>query len=119
MTTICQRSLVIAIGLAAFAAGNPASAMPGDHVFDCAEARTPTERTICGHQNLKRLDDTIAITYHVLLNDIAEPTISWRAKIGLRWSQRQYLKDRNACGRDTTCLEEVMGLRSSRIENYR
>ena len=117
MSTV-HLAAILAVGLAALAA-SPASAMPSDHVFDCDQARSPTEKTICAHPNLKQTDDRIAITYHVLMNDIAEPAIGWRAKIGLRFSQRQYLRYRNACGRNTGCLDEVMGRRSARIENYR
>ena len=108
--------------LASVAAGmslSPVRAMPSDHAFDCADARTATERTICAYPRLKRLDDRIAMTYYILLNDLADPAISNSAKASLRSSQRQHIRGRDACGSNVACLDDVLSLRASRIQNYR
>jgi uncharacterized protein len=77
--------------------------------FDCAQASTAVERTICAHPRLSRLDEELATAFTAMLGNVANPA-------ALRERQREWLKERDAC-RDDACLERlytrrVAGLRS-------
>lgn len=70
--------------------------------FDCAKAHTTAERSICGSEVLRILDEQMSLAFE-------------RGRIGLGPSalqeQRQWLRERdNSCsgGTDTDCLAELM-----------
>jgi uncharacterized protein len=84
--------------------------------IDCARDHNPAERTICDSQHLQILDAQIVEVYAELM------TSRWLAparKADLKQSQRTFLVRRDACGYNPDCLEDVMAVRASRIQNYR
>ena len=86
-----QFAIVFAAFVATTGAANAASF--------CAEARHADERTICHTPGMVRVDANMNRYYHKLMGELG--TFSrWR----LRARQRQWLAERHACGRDTTCI---------------
>ena len=76
--------------------------------FDCRKATTPSEKTICGHGRLARLDREIARAYRALRDDpdLAEP---------LGEEQVAFLARRDSCGSDAACLAREMENRRSAL----
>jgi uncharacterized protein YecT (DUF1311 family) len=83
------RYLLVAIALLTVAAGE-AAAQPA---FDCTQAKTPTDKAICGNPELSTADADMSAAYSALSKDFPA-----EQKAGLLANQRQWLKDRNnAC----------------------
>ncbi len=98
---------------ALLAVAQPARAI---ETIDCVRDRNPAERTICDSQRLQILDAKIVEVYAELM------TSRWMSaahKADLKQSQRNFLVRRDACGANYDCLEDVMGMRSTRIHHYR
>jgi hypothetical protein len=85
------------------ATSTPSPARPS---FDCAEAGTTVERTICGNPQLARLDADLARTYQ-----------GWRSRLNaegratLLDEQRAWLRTRDRCGEDVGCLVSAYEVR--------
>ncbi|MGZ3688916.1 MAG: lysozyme inhibitor LprI family protein [Bdellovibrionota bacterium] len=74
--------------------------------FDCTKASAPAETAICGNAELKKLDAD--------LNDrFTEATgkSDFDARSKLKLDQRAWLKERNACGKDVSCLKRSISAR--------
>lgn len=99
--------------LLAAAAAAPAAAI---ETIDCSRDRSPAERTICSSQRLQVLDAQVTESYADIMLD---SHIKGSVKHAVHESQLDFLKRREACGRDVECLTEVMGRRSTRINFYR
>lgn len=79
--------------------------------FDCAKARSKTEKAICAIPEIARLDNEMAGLY--LQRRRASKGSKRNA---LSEQQRQWQRKRNACGSRASCLIEVYG---QRIEQLR
>jgi len=66
--------------------------------FDCTKATLPIERQICSHAGLSLLDDELAETFSIRVQEEG-------AVAQLRASQRAWVRSRNAC-KNTECLEQ-------------
>src|ERR1700761_9780284 len=67
--------------------------------IDCGKASSPAERTICRSYPLGQAEARMATLFGVVTSLVA---MGQRGDIGD--AQRKWLKERNACGEDTTCL---------------
>jgi uncharacterized protein len=67
--------------------------------IDCGKASSPAERTICRSYPLGQAEARMATLFGVVTSLVA---MGQRGDIGD--AQRNWLKQRNACGDDTTCL---------------
>jgi uncharacterized protein len=71
--------------------------------FDCARHTGLTERVICANPELGDLDGEMSKHYFDLINgDVSADTKQW-AKV----SQRDWLRERNRCGANIACLQNV------------
>jgi uncharacterized protein len=86
------------------------SARPSRPSFDCSDAKSPDEATICSHDKLARLDGEIAVaakgaggyrTGHDGSNDL------------------DYLKERRNCGSDAACILDVQAREVSILNSDR
>lgn len=69
--------------------------------FDCALARTTTEKTLCADKNLADLDRLMAKRYRTLRD-----ARNFSQSQSLIASQKAWLKRRDACGSDRNCLQQ-------------
>ena len=90
-TALAALGVVMSVGAAA--------AQPS---FDCRKAATPTEKAICAHDRLARLDRAIAAAYRQLKAELESQITT------LPDEQTEFLKTRDACGADAACLARVM-----------
>lgn len=65
--------------------------------FDCAKSTSPTEKTICADGKLSKLDSELSVVWKKVLSQGGDTT-------ALKSSQLQWLKQRDACGDDASCL---------------
>lgn len=77
----------------------PAASCAGAAGFDCAQASSAVERTVCADPRLSLLDETLAVEFRNLLGVVADPA-------ALRERQRAWLAERDACA-DEQCLERL------------
>lgn len=68
--------------------------------MDCTKAANAVENTICANKGLYELDTQMGSVYRTLMN-AASP-----AQVELKRSQRQWLKVRNECVEDVSCLDQ-------------
>jgi uncharacterized protein len=76
--------------------------------FDCAKAGTKVEHMICDNPELSKLDEELAKSYKMALQDEQQADI-------LRQSQKKWLKYRNDC-KDTDCVKRAYEMRLSSLE---
>ena len=96
-------SLLISVGGSAQAAS-----------FDCQKAGTETERAICADSVLSDHDQAIAENYQQLIT-----TLPAEKKSVLLNTQRNWLKQRNACGNNTACLTQQLTQRDNDLNSQR
>lgn len=89
-----------------FAASAPALAAS----FDCSRAATAVEHTICEDRTLSALDDEMALDYRAALK-----RTSGAAKSGIRSEQKTWLRQRNACASDASCIDTAYRVRIQRL----
>jgi len=77
----------------------------GADAMDCSRASTPTERTICGDKKLLFLDRDLTIVYHKFIKVFSDTGHYTRLVAGTRTGQKKWLRKRNACGTDATCIK--------------
>ncbi|WP_454566076.1 lysozyme inhibitor LprI family protein [Pseudomonas sp. AIG] len=99
-------SLRHALALTAFAFASVTHASS----FDCATANSKTEKAICGDSQISLLDEKLGKLWHSTLASVPD------AK-ALKADQRQWLKSRNACGDQTTCLRREYLMRLTELEH--
>lgn len=73
--------------------------------FACAKATLPTERAICGSLELAGFDKSVGFAYSVALWEARRHSES---TVDIRCKQREWLNERNRCGRDTQCIQAEM-----------
>jgi len=83
-------SIFLAILVGAFSLANAAS-------FDCAKASTAVEGSVCGNPSLSALDEQLAATYKQARSVSSNPD-------AILTEQRSWIKTRNACGANISCL---------------
>jgi uncharacterized protein YecT (DUF1311 family) len=66
--------------------------------FDCTKAKTSTEKTICGDFDLAGLDRSVTKAYRDAVQAQGDDGA------GLRKTQAEWLKERDACGSKTDCI---------------
>ncbi|TBE36219.1 hypothetical protein ELH06_38365 [Rhizobium ruizarguesonis] len=71
--------------------------------FDCRRARLPSEKTICTHPDLAALDRQMGDIY---ARRLAPADVRTREELAAE--QRQWLAQRDACGRDEVCLADAI-----------
>jgi len=99
-------SLRNALALAALALACTAHASS----FDCTSAASKTETAICNDPYLSSLDDKLAEQWRTTLDKVADPKT-------LKTDQRQWLKNRNACGALGACLRREYLMRLTELEH--
>jgi len=77
--------------------------------FDCGAARTATEHAICGSNQLSALDAEMTSEFDLAVSNTTSPAVGGTAAdvAALRNEQRQWLRGRNRCGSDVSCLEQA------------
>ena len=96
-------------------AAAPGSAAIGQAVarpsFDCARAVAPSARTICGSAPLAQLDAEMAAAYVAAKAGLPA---DGQAKVAAE--QHEWLRRRNGCGADASCLEWALAERLSQLQ---
>ena len=111
-----MRSHTVFAPIAFLLLGTAISPAAAYDTINCERDRNPAERAICSNQRLQVLDARVTEAYTDIMLD---GHIRSSVKDAVRESQQNFLKHRDACGRDPACLAEVMSLRASRINFYR
>ena len=94
-----SRAALLAISLICIAS----PALAGDYApLDCARAHATAERTVCRTYALGQAEARMATLYGVATSLVA---MGQRGDIGD--AQRQWLKTRDACGRNVSCLTKA------------
>lgn len=70
--------------------------------FPCDKAQSPAERQICKSIPLSALDRSVSSAWHIAMNKHQQNPSKLRAE------QAAWLKERDACGEDVSCLERKM-----------
>lgn len=70
--------------------------------FPCDKAQNPAERQICKSISLSALDRSVSSAWHIAMNKHQKNLSK------LRTEQAAWLKERDACGEDASCLEREM-----------
>ncbi|WP_262140171.1 lysozyme inhibitor LprI family protein [Pseudomonas sp. Marseille-Q5117] len=78
--------------------------------FDCTDASGKTEKAICTDPYLSTLDDKLAEQWRTTLGKVVDPKT-------LKTDQRQWLKNRNACGALSACLRREYLMRVTELEH--
>ena len=78
--------------------------------LDCAQAKTAAEKTICRSYALGQAEARMATLYSIATSLVA---MGQRGDLGD--TQRQWLKRREACGRDVACLTRAYGDRIGQL----
>ncbi|MFO0974738.1 MAG: lysozyme inhibitor LprI family protein [Phycisphaerae bacterium] len=78
----------------------------GGHALDfsCDGRLTSSERTICGSDELRRLDEHLARVYGRLWDAYGDRADAERRRLELRDEQRTFLSGRDACGPSARCI---------------
>jgi uncharacterized protein len=101
--------LMIAAGLALV--GGPRHVMAADYApLDCTKAKSAAETTICKTYALGQAEARMATLYGV-----ATSLVAMGQRGDIRDTQAEFLKTREACGRDVTCLTKVYGSRIAQL----
>ena len=79
--------------------------------FDCARAVAPSARTICGNASLAELDAEMAAAYVA-----ARAGLPAEEQAKVATAQREWLRRRNACGADASCLERALTERLGQLQ---
>ncbi len=78
--------------------------------FDCSDAHLPAEQALCSSEQLAELDRKIAAAYNSLLNKAPS-----KRKSDIKEGQRAFLRARNACGDQQSCLALQLQLRMAAL----
>jgi len=79
--------------------------------FNCEKAGTLVEKTICGSVGVAAYDKSLSQSYKLVMAYYKSNPNTKSIISDLKKSQREWLKQRDACGADSTCLEKVMSIR--------
>jgi uncharacterized protein len=81
--------------------------------FNCAKAKTVTEKTICGNRGLSNADARLGRIYSQLRHLLLKPKFRQ-----LRKKQRAWLKQLNYCSGNVSCLLSTYERRIAELEKY-
>jgi len=81
--------------------------------FNCTKAGTVVEKTICGSVGLAAYDKSLSQTYKLVKAYYKSKPDNKAVIAELKTSQREWLPQRDRCGKDEVCLEKVMSIRIS------
>ena len=70
--------------------------------FDCARARAPDERAICGNRVLEDRDVELSVLYGLI-----QKLVPMGSRDSIRREQTQWLAGRGRCGADVPCLRRA------------
>ncbi|MBB1595873.1 hypothetical protein A9973_17520 [Achromobacter sp. UMC46] len=79
--------------------------------MNCTLAKTPTERAICADAGLLRQDSDLSAAYAKLSAALPD------GRAALRQDQRDWLRARNGCGADASCIRDQYLLRLSALQD--
>jgi uncharacterized protein len=79
--------------------------------FDCARARLPDEKAICASRQLSEMDVEMSVRYQMLTGLVAMGT-----RGDMQDEQQAWLRSRQACGRDDSCLFAAYRRRSDTLK---
>jgi uncharacterized protein len=88
--------------------------------FDCGKAQPPVKKTICGSIELSLLDSYVSEWYAGQIDDftylakvnIVEPESIIEEMKQLKREQKAWIKQRDTCGSEPTCLKDSMDARA-------
>ncbi|WP_153050183.1 lysozyme inhibitor LprI family protein [Pseudomonas sp. MF4836] len=83
--------------------------------FSCEKSKHITEITICKSFELSGLDKSIASAFDLLLNETLRESID---VLEMRQQQKAWLRQRNACGENQSCLAKVMTMRLEQLSVF-
>jgi uncharacterized protein len=78
--------------------------------FDCGYAAKSSEKAICDHKGLVKLDAQVNDGYLAVMKHIPKDL-----KGQVRWEQKAWMVIRNKCGYSSMCLEKSYKGRLSRL----
>ena len=76
--------------------------------FDCTKAKTDSQKTICNTTSLSSLDELLALSFNKALSSSADSK-------ALKTAQQSWLKSRDACVSDLSCLTKSYTSRLSEL----
>lgn len=76
--------------------------------FDCSLAASPSEKAICADAYTSNLDQKLAESWRATLPKVADPK-------ALKADQRQWLKQRNQCSDNLSCLRQTYQMRITEL----
>lgn len=79
--------------------------------FPCNKAQLRAEKTICQTLSLNDADVKLATTYHIILHALA-----MGGRDSEKGAQYQWLKQRNACGSNVSCLSTSYASRQQHLD---
>ncbi|MFZ0775917.1 MAG: hypothetical protein WAM74_05475 [Xanthobacteraceae bacterium] len=104
-----KRSLMAAIGLCIL--GHAWPAIASDYApLDCTKARSAAEITICRTYTLGQAEARMATLYSV-----ATSLVAMGQRGDIQDTQTEFLKTRDACGRDVACLTRAYSRRIDQL----
>jgi uncharacterized protein len=80
--------------------------------FDCEKATSDIEHSICNNPDLSSLDDQLTENYQSAMANLPADQAD-----ALRTEQRSWLKQRNACNGQESCLSELFSQRAAQLQN--
>lgn len=80
--------------------------------FDCAKATSDIEHSICNNPDLSSLDDRLNESYQLAMANLPGDQAD-----ALRTEQRSWLKQRNACNGQESCLSDLFSQRAAQLQN--
>ena len=79
--------------------------------FDCNKSRLATEKTICAYRSLNDNDVKMATTYNIIGH-----AVPMGARGSLMDQQVVWLKQRNACGSNISCIATAYEKRKKQLD---
>jgi uncharacterized protein len=101
--------LLLSFAFAVVVAGSPAEAQS----FNCRYAKAADEVLICQSPRLAGLDERMSSIYFRLRN-----SLPGRQRASLEADQAAWLRGRQACGRDGSCIEDAYRRRIQELLSY-
>lgn len=83
--------------------------------FDCVKASSAAEKAICGSVQLASFDRSVNWSYQVAYDDVKHNGDNPSSLVS---SQRAWLRKRNACGSNASCLLTTMKQRLGELSSY-
>jgi uncharacterized protein len=79
--------------------------------LNCAAAKSPSERAICGHYGLGQLEARMATLY-----EWSTSFVGMGQRGDMQDAQRDFIKAREACGADIACLRRAYDARIAQLQ---